>query len=214
LLITSHSDAEPQSYQSANLKKWEFDNSLYQKHLKLYLDHMYRYLKLSGAVKVLDVGCGEGVVYRAMRERGWVGEWTGLDYSTEAIEYAQKNSPEAQWQAGSAYELPFSSDQFDLVFCSEVLEHLPSPQLVLDECARVAGDWLLISVPREPLFRTLTWISTTLRIGGDPGHVNYWSAAGFRKFVSHAGQLHTWDWTTIYQIALVELQKVARPQHG
>ncbi len=207
-------DGKPEGYRSDNHNKWEFDNSLYQKHLELYLDHMYRYLKSTNAKVVLDVGCGEGIVYRAMRERGWTGEWTGMDFSAEAIEFARKASSEAQWQQGSAYEILHSDNSFDLVFCSQVLEHLPNPQLPLQECARVARDWMLLSVPREPLFRTLTWISTNLKLGGDPGHVNHWSASGFRKFVGQVGELHTWDWTTIYQIALVKLNGVLQSQPG
>ena len=209
-------EGKPEGYQSANQNKWEFDNSLYQKHLEMYLDHMYTYLKLTRTTRVLDVGCGEGIVYRALRERGWTGEWTGIDASVEAVEFARNASPEAKWQQGNAFEIPFPDKNFELVFCSQVMEHLQNPVAALQECARVASAWLLLSVPREPLFRALTWLSVNLKIGGDPGHVNHWSSAGFRKFVGTVGTLHTWDWTTIYQVALVKLDQepVSASPHG
>jgi ubiquinone/menaquinone biosynthesis C-methylase UbiE len=197
--------AKPQGYHSNNQSKWEFDNGLYQKHLERHLDTMFHHLCSTGARRVLDAGCGEGIVYRAMRERGWSGQWTGFDFSAEAVEFAKQASPEAEWRQASAYEIPFPDNSFELVFSSQVLEHLPNPQIPLLQCARVAERYLLVSVPLEPVFRTLTWLSVTLKIGQDPGHVNFWTPAAFRKFVSRAGRLCAWDWTTVYQIALVEI---------
>jgi ubiquinone/menaquinone biosynthesis C-methylase UbiE len=193
------------SYHSANYSKWEFDNRLYQKHLELYLDSMFYALKLSGAESVLDAGCGEGIVYRAMRKRGYTGKWTGFDFSEQAVEFARQASPEADWFHASAYQIPLADCSFDLIFSSQVLEHLPTPERALAEYARVARRNLLLSVPLEPWFRIFTWLSVRLRIGGDPGHVNHWTPAAFRKFVQNAGTLRTWDRTTVYQIALITI---------
>ncbi len=204
--------AKPKDYRSNNHNKWEFDNSLYQKHLERYLDTMYMHLQRTGSRRVLDVGCGEGIVYRAMRERGWSGEWSGFDYSAEAVEFAKQASPEAEWRQASAYEMPYPEKSFELVFSSQVFEHLPKPERPLTECARIATDWLLLSVPLEPWFRSLTWLSVTLKIGQDPGHVNFWKPARFREFVSTVGKLELWDRTTVYQIALVDLR--SHPANG
>jgi SAM-dependent methyltransferase len=193
----------PPAYRSANSDKWEFKNGLYQKHLELYLDRMYAQLEATKPQSVLDAGCGEGVVYRAMRKRGFQGEWFGFDFSREAVAYARTRSPECEWVHGSAYSMPFASRSFEMVFCSEVLEHLADPEQSLRELARVSRRWLLLSVPMEPIFRTLTRLSVTLRIGGDPGHVNFWSGAAFRRFVQREGSLTHWERTTVYQIALV-----------
>jgi SAM-dependent methyltransferase len=196
--------AKPAEYKSNNHNKWEFDNSLYQKHLELYLDKMYAHLKSTGAKNVLDVGCGEGIVYRAMRERGYSGKWAGFDFSAEAVEFAKVASPEAEWRTASAYEIPFPDKSFELIFSSQVFEHLPNPAGPLKECARVAQQFLLLSVPLEPYFRTITWLSVHLKIGGDPGHVNFWTPKMFRQFVAGAGKLRAWERTTVYQIALIE----------
>jgi len=196
----------PPNYSSDNHRKWEFNNRFYQKHLEAYLDRMYKYLTFAGARRVLDAGCGEGIVYRAMRERGYDGDWTGFDNSAPAIEFAREASPEAEWHVASAYELPFGDRSHELVFSSQVLEHLEKPLTPLREYARVADHWLLLSVPLEPYFRTLTWLSTKLGLGGDPGHVNHWNPEAFRSFCRRVGRLHTWDRTTIYQISLVDVR--------
>jgi SAM-dependent methyltransferase len=202
--------AKPEGYRSNNQNKWSFDNRLYQKHLELYLDRMYDLLSGTGAIKVLDAGCGEGIVYRAMRERGWKGDWTGLDFSHEAVEFAKRASPEATWRQASIYEIPFPSGSFDLLFSSQVFEHLSDPAMALRECARVSSRWLLLSVPLEPWFRALTWLSVKMKIGSDPGHVNFWTPGAFREFLNVAGSLKTWDWTTIYQIGLVEISPAVK----
>jgi SAM-dependent methyltransferase len=197
---------QPADYSSDNHKKWDYDNGLYQKHLEAYLDHMYKHLKFTGAKQVLDAGCGEGIVYRAMRERGFEGEWTGFDFSKQAIDFCKQASPEAEWHVGSAYELPFKNKSYELVFSSQVLEHLKGPAKPLNEFARVGNAWLLLSVPYEPVFRILTWFSVKLGLGGDPGHVNHWTAESFRTFTRTVGHLHCWERTTIYQIALIDVR--------
>ncbi len=192
-------------YQSANLSKWEYSGGLYQKHLELYLDAMYALLQKTGAKSVLDAGCGEGVVYRAMKKRGYGGEWTGLDLSQDAIAFARNRNPEATWLADSITNMPFESKSFDIAFSSQVLEHLTDPDEALHELARCAQQWLLISVPYEPVFKFLTWVSVTFKIGGDPEHVNHWRPNDFQNFVSQVGKLHHWQRTTVYQIALLKL---------
>jgi SAM-dependent methyltransferase len=195
----------PLEYRSANLSKWEYPGALYQRHLELYLDAMFALLQKTGAHSVLDAGCGEGVVYRAMRKRGFEGEWTGIDVSVDGIDYAKQQSPEATWLVGSVLDMPFPSKNFDLIFSSQVLEHLHEPEKALREFARCARQWLLISVPKEPLFRWLTWLSVRFRLGGDPGHVNHWRPRELRRLLSQAGELQEWQRTTVYQIALVRL---------
>jgi len=198
---------KPLEYRSANLSKWEYPGALYQRHLELYLDAMFALLQKTGARSILDAGCGEGVVYRAMRKRGFVGEWTGIDVSVDAIDYAKQQNPEATWLVGSILDMPFPSKNFDLVFSSQVFEHLPAPEKALRELVRCARQWLLISVPYEPLFRWLTWLSVRFRLGGDPGHVNHWRPREFRRLLSQVGELHEWRRTTVYQIGLVGLPR-------
>ena len=100
-------------------------------------------------------------------------------------------SSKAQWRtrgranlefvAGRAEELPFGDDEFDLVAAIETLEHVPDPERTLAEMARVARRHLLVSVPREPLWRALNVArgAYVRELGNTPGHVNHWSKRGF-----------------------------------
>jgi SAM-dependent methyltransferase len=153
---------------------------------------------------VLDAGCGEGYVYRGLRTRGVAARWQGVDLSDGAVAFAAARSPEASWAAADLRRLPLPDRHADLVLCSQVLEHIPSPEQVRDELARVSARWLLISVPLEPIFRSICALTVATGVGQDPGHVNFWSPRQFRSFLRPAGRLAHWEWTSVYQIALVE----------
>jgi SAM-dependent methyltransferase len=189
---------------SANQRKWEYPNRLYQWHLRRYLDRLYHWLCYTGARTILDVGCGEGYVCRAMRQRGYAGEWTGFDRNESAIEQARQLCPDATWSTADIYELPPADAAYDLALCAEVLEHLERPDQALAELVRVSRRWILVTVPLEPWFRSLTWLSLKTGLGGAPEHVNHWSGRAFRRFVSRAGGLHRWERSTIYQLGLIE----------
>jgi len=100
---------------------------------------------------VLDVGCGDGRIIRALSSSY---KTVGVDYAFSSI--AQVEAKRIQGSSGS---LPFRSNSFDLVLCCEVLEHLED-KLFLDtvsELMRVSRQYILISVPyRENLRRLLT----------------------------------------------------------
>ena len=106
--------------------------------------------------------------------------------------------------AADLRRLPLPDRHAELVLCSQVLEHIPSPEAVRDELARVSGRWLLVSVPLEPIFRSVCALTVATGIGQDPGHVNFWTPRQFRRFLNPVGRLVQWEWTSVYQIALVE----------
>lgn len=203
-------------HDSNNLRKWEYGNVLYQRVLSRYLDrmawHADRLLAHAApdARSVLDAGCGEGYVYRGLRQRGLPSvRWTGVDVSAGAVEFARQRSPEARWAVGDLRRLDAPDASATLVLCSQVLEHIPSPELVRDELARVAARWLLLSVPLEPIFRSICALTVAAGVGQDPGHVNFWTARRFRSFLKPVGRLVHWEFTSVYQIAVVE-----RPPHA
>ena len=80
-----------------------------------------------------------------------------------------------------AERMPFADDEFDVATAIEVLEHVPDPAHTVAEMARVAERWLLVSVPREPLWRGLNVARGAYMkdLGNTPGHVNHWSKRAF-----------------------------------
>jgi SAM-dependent methyltransferase len=142
---------------------------------------------------VLDVGCGEGVLTRAWAERLGDGRIVGIDLDDSKLraEWARRSRPNLEFRAEEATSLSFGDDEFDMATAIEVLEHVPEPEATIAEMARVARRWLLVSVPREPLWRGLNmargayWRSA----GNTPGHVNHWSKRGFVELFGRHGEV-------------------------
>lgn len=100
------------------------------------------------ARNILEVGSGDGLIFNALRQRGY--DPVALDISGKALKHIQGG----KLVQGTANQLPFASNSFDLVLACEVLEHIPNPiyKTVLEEIIRVAKKYILITVPyREKL---------------------------------------------------------------
>lgn len=142
---------------------------------------------------VLDVGCGEGVVTERIARAFPDAEVVGVDVADVGLlaEWGRRAAPNLTFGAASAYALPYADRSFDVVCGLELLEHLERPGDGLSELARVAAQALVVSVPREPLWRALNLLSGRYvrALGNTPGHVNHWSAAAFRGFVAPAGDI-------------------------
>jgi 2-polyprenyl-3-methyl-5-hydroxy-6-metoxy-1,4-benzoquinol methylase len=140
---------------------------------------------------ILDVGCGEGVLTVEWAERLGEGRVVGIDLDDPKLrgEWAQRSRPNLEFRTEEATSLSFADDEFDLACAIEVLEHVPEPQATVAEMARVARRHLLVSVPREPLWRGLNVVrGAYLReLGNTPGHVNHWSKGAFVSLLSQYG---------------------------
>jgi 2-polyprenyl-3-methyl-5-hydroxy-6-metoxy-1,4-benzoquinol methylase len=142
---------------------------------------------------VLDVGCGEGVLTErwaaSLGDRPVVG--IDLDDPKLADEWSTRQRPNLSFQVNPASDLPFDDGSFDLAAAIEVLEHVPDPERTVAEMARVAKRHLLVSVPREPLWRMLNVArgAYVRDLGNTPGHLNHWSARGFRRLLERHGRI-------------------------
>jgi 2-polyprenyl-3-methyl-5-hydroxy-6-metoxy-1,4-benzoquinol methylase len=141
---------------------------------------------------LLDVGCGEGVLTHRWAQR-LEGRVVGIDLEDSAIqsEWENRRAPNLEYRVMKAENLPFGDGEFDLACAIEVLEHVPDPEHTVAEMARVSSRHLLVSVPREPLWRALNMArGAYLRdLGNTPGHVNHWSKRGFVQLLSRHGEV-------------------------
>ncbi len=145
------------------------------------------------AHSLLDVGCGEGVLVEqwahALGERRVVG--IDLDDPHLREQWAKRSAPNLEYRVMKAENLPFADDEFDVATAIEVLEHVPDPAHTVAEMARVAQRWLLVSVPREPLWRALNMArgAYVRDLGDTPGHLNHWSKRSFVKLLARHGEV-------------------------
>lgn len=137
--------------------------------------------------RVLEVGCGEGEIARRLQAR-W-GEVTALDLPDAGLRAEWRRVSGPCFLHADAEGLPFTDGAFDLVVSVEVLEHLRDPAAGLREMARVSRRHLVLSVPREPLFRLGNLLTGrhVRDLGNTPGHFNHWSTPSFLRFVSQVG---------------------------
>jgi SAM-dependent methyltransferase len=136
--------------------------------------------------KVLEVGCGEGYIANLINHSCLPAKVFACDLSTNHIKQAKESYPGVIFFIASIYNLPFKDGSIDLVIASEVLEHLDDPDLALKELERVTMEPLIISVPREPLWRFLNMIRGRYltHFGNTPGHCGHWSKRGFIEFLN------------------------------
>ena len=121
----------------------------------LRLDWIDRYAKLSGK-RVLDVGCGGGILAEAMAIRG--AKVRGIDLSDKSLKVAQLHQLEShvpvEYEAIAAEALALrESHSYDAVTCLELLEHVPDPQSTVAACAALAapgGQVFFSTINRNP----------------------------------------------------------------
>src|SRR4051794_22592253 len=88
----------------------------------------------STAGSVLDVGCGTGLVGRALRARGFTGQILGVDISQASLEIAQRaGAYDSLAHADLQQRLAFDSDSVDAVVCVGVMTYLPEVDVVWRE---------------------------------------------------------------------------------
>jgi 2-polyprenyl-3-methyl-5-hydroxy-6-metoxy-1,4-benzoquinol methylase len=142
---------------------------------------------------LLDVGCGEGVLVHEWAKRLGDKRVVGIDLEEPSIQegWAQRQAPNLEYRVMKAENLPFADDEFDVATAIEVLEHVPDAEHTVAEMARVARGHLIVSVPREPLWRGLNMArGAYLRdLGNTPGHLNHWSKRSFVQLLSRHGQV-------------------------
>jgi len=137
---------------------WDPDSEFRPLHQinPLRLDWINGLAPLQGQ-RVLDVGCGGGILADSMARRG--AQVLGIDLATKALRVAQLHALEAQtpnveYREVSAEALATEQPgSFDMVTCMEMLEHVPDPASVVKACATLVkpGGWVFFStINRNP----------------------------------------------------------------
>lgn len=143
---------------------------------------------------ILDIGCGEAVLTEQWAARLGDGRVVGVDLDDPKLKahWETRARPNLELRTLDVTGgLPYADGEFDLVCATEVLEHVPEPEQIVAEMARVAAQNLLVSVPHEPLWRGLNLArgAYVRDLGNTPGHINHWTKRSFMAMLARHGEV-------------------------
>ena len=148
--------------------------------LRLFASLAEDYLPRAHEAKILDAGCGDGYLLQRLRQhlRTRSSLLYGCDFSIARMAEARLRADEARVAVANLKALPFSSNRFDLVMCTDVLEHVVEPKQAVHELARTVkpGGLLLLAIPHEGWWQVCRalLLRFPLRVSG---HINDLSPA-------------------------------------
>jgi 2-polyprenyl-3-methyl-5-hydroxy-6-metoxy-1,4-benzoquinol methylase len=173
--------------------KYGSSNPLVRRLMAGFEQTLEELVRQAAPSSMLDVGCGEGVLVQRWARARPDARVVGIDLEEESIQagWAEHSAPNLEYRVMEAASLPFAADEFELASAIEVLEHVPDPEHTVAEMARCASRHLLVSVPREPLWRMLNMARGAYwpALGNTPGHLNHWSRRSFVALLSRHGEL-------------------------
>lgn len=159
--------------------KYGSSNPLVKKIMNGFDSELNKLIDKVNPKDVHEVGCGEGY---------WILQWhqkginaRGSDFSTQVIDMAKENAiknkmPADMFSVRSIYDF-CEADCAELIVCCEVLEHLEDPEAALLSLQKVTNKYIIISVPREPIWRILNMMRAKYitDLGNTPGHIQHWT---------------------------------------
>jgi|APSaa5957512622_1039677.scaffolds.fasta_scaffold03649_6 ubiquinone/menaquinone biosynthesis C-methylase UbiE len=168
-----------------NFRKHTTNNPLQKFLINRFFTLLIKELKYINPDTILDVGCGEGFTLEKIRKNNIGKDLEGIDFGQQAVDLGKKTYPHLKLKQGDIYQLPYENNSFDLVLCSEVLEHLEYPEKAMKEIYRVTKKYCVITVPNEPFFRLANLLrgKNISRWGNDIEHIQHWSVRGIMSFV-------------------------------
>ncbi len=174
---------------STNFTKHTSKNPVQKLLIKNFYSQFISLIKPLKPESVLDAGCGEGFSLNKLRENNIGKKLEGIENSKTAIAISKKINSKLNIRLGSVYSLPYEDNSFDLVICTEVLEHLDNPEKGLFQVMRVSKKYIIFSVPNEPFFMLSNLLrgKNLKRFGNDEGHINHWTIYSFQKLLKKNG---------------------------
>jgi 2-polyprenyl-3-methyl-5-hydroxy-6-metoxy-1,4-benzoquinol methylase len=168
--------------------KYATSNPIERRLVGRFLAELDRLVGETGARDVHEVGCGEGELALRLAGRGLRVRGTDPDAEViaEAREGARAAGLDVSFDPMPIESLEADRDAAELIVCCEVLEHVEDPDAALKKLAGLARPWLIVSTPREPLWRVLNLarLKYVGDLGNTPGHLNHWSRRGLLRMLS------------------------------
>ena len=167
---------------SSNLSKYHTGNPVVRFLIRRFLRKLVEQVSGFHPRKIVDLGCGEGIVAEVLL--GALGQlkYVGYDKNPVATREAARRNPSAIFQCADILDLDPTPDFADVILCLEVIEHVEDTDRLLGHIARLRAHCLIVSVPWEPFFRmgNLCRGRYLRRVGNHPEHVHGFGPASLR----------------------------------
>jgi len=175
-------------YWKTGQAQYSGDNQGYASNFRNWMRVQLR--DIANDAMILEVGCGDGSFTRNLAEHS--SRVTAVDISAAQIERNTRAHPEIAFvQHDVAQPLPFANGAFEVIWCSEVLEHLFDPGFALREMQRVLapGGRLLVTVPyhgrlKDVLIALFRWDE---HFAPDNPHIRFFTRKSLSQLAESAG---------------------------
>lgn len=176
---------------SSNYAKYQTGNPAMQWIIQRFLRRIVAHVEAARPARVVDLGSGEGMVARRLRELPFSFEYRGIELDPGAVRVAQAEVPGMRFEAGDILEVEPDRGWADVALCLEVLEHLAEPGAAVDRIAEWTRGVAIVSVPWEPFFRTGNLLrgKYLATLGNHPEHVQQFHPASFRALLERRFRL-------------------------
>ena len=153
--------------------------------MRHYYSTLYWIISTTNPKKILDVGCGEGILTAKIKARYSDITIEGMDVEQNIINEAGGLFKGIGFSVGSVYELAKKLNTYDMITCLEVLEHLEYPTRAIKEMKRATKKYCVFSVPYEPYWRIANIFrgAYLMQLGNTRGHIQHWNKNEFRKLL-------------------------------
>lgn len=110
------------------------------------IDFLFEHLENDQDKKILDVGCGNGYILSLLKKEGYQ-NLTGCDIIKEI------EDEDINFVQGEITKLPFDDDEFDIVMCNHVIEHIIDSSRAIEELKRICKGKLILTTPKQRYFK-------------------------------------------------------------
>lgn len=145
----------PTNYYQEGIKKNFFQRLWHVNKLNEALD----FIKNEKKERILDVGCASGWFISEISKRYPKSSCFGIDIYEKGIKEGKKYYPKIKFQVSDAHKIPYKNESFNIITCTEVLEHVDDPKTVLLEIRRVLkkDGFAIIELDSGSLLFSLIW---------------------------------------------------------
>ncbi|MDP3987956.1 MAG: class I SAM-dependent methyltransferase [Candidatus Levybacteria bacterium] len=183
-------DQVPPDYYQKGIKRSLLQRIWHKKKLKAVLK-----LVENDPNKILDIGCASGWFLWETSKRFPKAKCTGVDIYKKAIDYGSKQYKSIKFICADAHHLSFQDDSFDLIICTEVLEHVIDPKGVLKEIKRLLSPHGVAIIEMDTgslLFRLIWhfWVNSKFSVWKG-AHLHTFSTKKLEKMIEDYGFLIT-----------------------